>query len=63
MKREVVVLVCDLCQREGDGVASHEVALDRKAVVVETCERCQAKAEKALGPLLEAGRRAKRPKA
>lgn len=57
-RREVVILVCDLCGKaEGDGVTSHDVQVDRKARSVEACERCWGKVEKALGPVIEKGRK------
>jgi hypothetical protein len=57
-RREVVVLVCDLCKKaEGDGVATYEVQVNRKGRSVEACERCWGKVERALAPVMEKGRK------
>lgn len=57
-RREVVVLVCDLCGKaEGDGVATYDVQVGRKARTVEACGRCWGKVEKALSPVMQKGRK------
>lgn len=53
--RTEVVLVCDLCGTEG--ADTHTIALDKKAVELESCSRCWAKVETSLIPTLQAGRR------
>lgn len=57
-QRETITLVCDLCGKaEGDGVATHEVHVDRKARTFEACGRCWGKVEKVLVPVIEKGRK------
>lgn len=61
--KEVVVLTCDLCGAEGDGVETHSLVVDGKAVDIELCARQWTALEKRLLPALEAGRRPKRKRA
>ena len=61
--RETIVLVCDLCSAEGDSVHTHSLTVDGKSLEVEACGKCWAKADKALVPFIEAGRRVRRKRA
>ena len=57
---ETIVLVCDLCKAEGDSVQTHTLAVDGRTTKAEVCSRCWTKLEKALVPLVKAGRRLRR---
>jgi hypothetical protein len=62
MKREVVRLVCDLCQLdeiETDGVETRRLRLDRNEIECEVCHACWVRAVKHLLPLVKSGRQAK----
>lgn len=56
-KRTQTILICDLCGTEGDGVATHEVKMDRKSRTLEACDKCWSKIAKAFQPAIEKGRR------
>lgn len=59
MQKTVITYTCDGCAKESD-VETHRLGLDKKSVEVDLCERCMAKAEKVLSPLLDAGRRVRK---
>lgn len=60
---QVITLACDVCQKEDETVETHALAVDGKAVEVETCAAHWTKVEKALGPVLASGRKVRRKRA
>lgn len=55
-RKEVMVLVCDLCYRE-DEVEEHTASLDGRKVVIELCPRCLKKTETAFSKVIDHGRK------
>jgi uncharacterized Zn finger protein len=53
--RTEITLVCDKCGSEE--AETHALTIDRKAVLVEACEKCWEKVTKAVDLFLEVGRR------
>lgn len=57
MKKQIVVIECDLCGAEK--ASSHTVAVDRWRVTVDACEACWTDASETLDRIHQAGRRAR----